>query len=117
MYILFFVLIHRIKSHIANHIDMAEWSDGNELLGKNLWSIVSSSCPNSIIVGLDFVKKNWMQIFTTDVRIADQKTRKADSLILSLFLNNQIIYRVTNNIGNRNTKTSAVIGVTFSKKS
>ena len=58
VYALSFVLIHRIKSHIANHIDIAEWSDGNELLGKNLCSIVSSSCPNNIIVGLDFVKKN-----------------------------------------------------------
>jgi hypothetical protein len=68
-------------------------------------------------VGLDFVKKNWMQIFITDVMIADQKTRSADSLILSLFLINQIIYIVTNNIGKRNTKISAVTGITFSKKS
>jgi hypothetical protein len=58
-----------------------------------------------------------MQIFITDVMIADQKTRSADSLILSLFLINHIIYKVTNNTGNRNTKISAVIGMIFSKKS
>jgi hypothetical protein len=58
-----------------------------------------------------------MQIFITDVMIADQKTRSADSLILSLFLINHIIYKVTNNIGNRNTKISAVTGMILSKKS
>jgi hypothetical protein len=98
-------------------MDIAEWSDGNELLGKNLCNIVSSSCPNNIIVGLDFVKKNWIQIFIIDVIMADQKTRSADSLILSFFLTSQTIYKVTNNIGNRNTKTSAVTGITFNKKS
>jgi hypothetical protein len=51
------------------------------------------------------------------VIIADQKIRRADSLILSLFLINQIIYMVTNNIGNRNTKISAVTGMILSKKS
>jgi hypothetical protein len=103
-------LIHRIKSHIANHIDIAEWSEGNELLGKNLCNIVSSSCQNNIIVGLDFVKKNWIQMLITDVIIADQKTRSADSLILSLFLRNQTTYKTINSIGNKNTKISAVIG-------
>ena len=117
VYVLFFVLIHRINSHIANHIDIAEWSDGNELFGKNLCNNVSSSYPNNIIVGLDFVKKNCMHTFITAVIIADQKTRSADSLILSLFLINQITYNVINKIGNKNTKISAVIGITFSKKS
>ena len=117
VYVLFFVLIHRINSHIANHIDIAEWSDGKELLGKNLCNNVSSSYPNNIIVGLDLVKKNCMHIFITAVIIADQKTRSADSLILSLFFINQIIYKVINNIGNKNTNISAVIGITFSKKS
>ena len=58
VYFLSLFFIHRINNHIANHIDMAAWSDGNELFGKNLCNIVSSSCQNSIIVGLDFVKKN-----------------------------------------------------------
>lgn len=91
-------------------MDMAAWSDGNELFGKNLCNIVSSSCQNSIMVGLDFVKKNWMHMFIIDVIIADQKTRNADSLILSFFLHNQIIYKTISNIGNKKTKISAVIG-------
>jgi hypothetical protein len=51
------------------------------------------------------------------VIIADQKTRNADSLILSLFLINQMMYNDTNKIGNKNTNMSAVIGITFNKKS
>ena len=98
-------------------MDIAEWSDGNELFGRNLCSIVSSSCQNNIIVGLDFVKKNWIQMFIIDVIIADQKTRSADSLILLLFFINQMMYIVINTIGNKNTKISAVTGITFNKKS
>ena len=56
-------------------------------------------------------------MFIIAVIIADQKTRSADSLILSLFLINQMIYKVTNKIGNKNTNISAVIGITFNKKS
>ena len=58
VYFLSFCFIHRIRSHKANHIDIAAWSEGKELFGKNLCNIVSSSCQNNIIVGLDLVKKN-----------------------------------------------------------
>ena len=55
-------------------------------------------------------------MFTIDVIIADQKTHNADSLILSFFLISPIMYNVMSNIGKKNTKMSAVIGITFNKK-
>lgn len=118
VYFLSFCLIHRISSHIANHIDMAAWSDGNELLGKNLCRIVSdSSCPNSNTLGLDLLKKNWVQMFIIEVIIADRNIRRADSLILSFCLIIHIMYMMIKTIGNKNTKTSAVIGIIFNKRS
>lgn len=118
IYVLSLFLIHRIKSPNQNHIDIAAWSDGNELFGKNLCSKVSSSAlPNSNTDGLDFVKKNWIHTFIADVIIADQNIHNADSLILSLFLISPTMYIIINNTGNKNTKTSAVIGIKVNKTS
>ena len=81
IYFLFLYLSHRRSNHIANHIDIAAWSDGNELLGKYLCKIVSKfSCHHKTEMGLCLSKKVWKNIFTAVDKIAHRKTRKADSL-------------------------------------
>jgi hypothetical protein len=59
IYFLSLFLIHRINNHIANHIDIAAWSDGKELFGKNLCNMVSDPLSqNNNMLGLSFSKKN-----------------------------------------------------------
>ena len=59
IYFLSLFLIHRINNHIANPIDIAAWSDGKELFGKNLCNMVSDPLSqNNNMLGLSFSKKN-----------------------------------------------------------